>query len=65
MACEIRGEVEGTINRAVLHDILIFKEFYDYDFTDMMKALDAECFSMALSYEGGGQGGNRQTTDSC
>ena len=36
-ACEIRGEVEGTINRAVLHDIVIFKEFYDYDFSDMAK----------------------------
>ena len=26
-ACEIRGKVEGTINEAVLHDIIIFKEF--------------------------------------
>ena len=65
MACEIRGEVEGTINRAVLHDILIFKEFYDYDFTDMMKTLDAECFSMALSYEGGGQGGRMYNDRIC
>ena len=30
-ACEIRGAVEGTINEAVLHDIAIFKEFFDYD----------------------------------
>ena len=28
-ACEIKGNVEGTINRAVLHDIAIFKELYD------------------------------------
>ena len=27
-ACEIRGGVEGTINQAVLHDIVIFKEFF-------------------------------------
>ncbi len=44
MACEIRGEVEGTINQAVLHDILIFKKFYDYDFTDMMRTLGMDCF---------------------
>ena len=30
--CEIRGEIEGSINKAALHDIVIFKEFYDYDF---------------------------------
>lgn len=51
-ACEIRGAVEGTVNRAVLHDIVIFKEFYDYDFTGMMDALGAEEFSLALSYDG-------------
>lgn len=52
MACEIRGNVEGTINQAVLHDICIFKELYDYDFTDMMKVLQVPEFSMALSYTG-------------
>ena len=38
-ACEIRGVVEGTINQAVLHDIVIFKEFFDYDFSDMAESL--------------------------
>ena len=28
-ATEIVGEIKGTINEAVLHDIVIFKEFYD------------------------------------
>lgn len=51
MACEIRGEVEGTINQAVLHDIVIFKEFYDYDFTDMMKVLGVDSFSLVLHYD--------------
>jgi len=50
-ACEIRGEVGGTINRAVLHDIVIFKEFYDYDFTDMAKALEVRDFDLVLDYE--------------
>lgn len=50
MACEIRGNVTGTINRLALHDIKIFKELYDYDFTDMMQVMSAPEFSMALSY---------------
>lgn len=50
-ACEIRGEVEGTINKAVLHDIVIFKQFYDYDFIPMAKALGVEDFKFVLEYE--------------
>ncbi len=55
MACEIRGEVEGSINQLVLHDITIFKEFYDYDFTEMMGILKAPEFSAVLAYEGPSQ----------
>lgn len=50
-ACEIRGEVSGTINRAVLHDIAIFKEFYDYDFLKMAEALGVRDFDLVLDYE--------------
>lgn len=50
-ACEIRGEVEGTINRAVLHDIIIFKEFFDYDFTDMVQTLAVKDFELITHYE--------------
>lgn len=49
-ACEIRGEVEGTINQAVLHDIVIFKEFYDYDFSDMIALLGADSFFLITDY---------------
>ena len=51
MACEIVGEVKGTINDAVLHDINILKELYDYDFSDMEKVLGIKDFSLALNYE--------------
>lgn len=51
MACEIKGEVQGTINQVALNDIVIFKEFFDYDFTAMMKALDTDVFSLVLSYD--------------
>ena len=33
-----------------LHDIRIFKELYDYDFTDMMQVLQVPEFKLALSY---------------
>lgn len=51
-ACEMRGVVEGSINELVLHDIAIFKEFFDYDFTEMMEVLKAPEFSVILAYEG-------------
>lgn len=49
--CEIRGSIEGTINQAVLHDIVIFKEFYDYDFEPMCHRLHVPEFSMIEHYE--------------
>ena len=51
-ACEMRGEVEGSINELVLHDIAIFKELFDYDFTEMMEVLKAPEFAVVLAYEG-------------
>ena len=51
-ACEMRGEVEGSINELVLHDIAIFKKFFDYDFTEMMEVLKAPEFAVVLAYEG-------------
>ena len=39
MATEIRGKVEGTINDIALHDIEIFKDFFDYDFTALLHQL--------------------------
>lgn len=51
MACEIVGEVEGTINSAVLHDIEIFKELYDYDFKDMTEYLEIRDAHLLFNYE--------------
>ncbi len=51
-ACEIRGKVGGTINQAACHDIVIFKEFFDFDFRKMAKALHMDEFKMILDYEG-------------
>ena len=51
MACEIRGNVEGTVNQAALHDIAIFKEWYDYDFKEMTDCLEAPEFGLVLCYD--------------
>lgn len=48
--CEIRGPIEGTINQAALHDIGIFKEFYDYDFAPMMETLQVPEWAMVEDY---------------
>ncbi len=49
--CEIRGEIEGTINEAALHDIVIFKEFYDFDFTPVMEKLKAPEYELLMDYK--------------
>lgn len=51
MACEIRGAVTGTINQAVLHDIVIFKELYDFDFTPVMETLGVPQYAMLMDYQ--------------
>lgn len=51
-SCEMRGGIEGTINEAVLHDMQIFKEFFDYDFGPMCERLHVSGFAMVLHYEG-------------
>lgn len=50
-ACEIRGNIEGSINAAALHDFSIFKLMFDYDFNDMLVKLNSEHLSFILSYE--------------
>lgn len=50
--CEIRGEIQGTINDVALHDIAIFKELYDYDFAPMCEKLCVPELSMAENYIG-------------
>ncbi len=57
MACEVTGKMAGTINKAVLHDITIFKELFDYDFSDMVRNLSVEAFELILDYAGGDDAG--------
>ena len=48
--CEIRGKIEGTINEAALHDIVIFKEFFDYDFKEIAEKLKVPEFTLVQNY---------------
>lgn len=48
---EIRGEIEGSINWAVLHDIDIYKELFDYDFTELVETLDIRGFEIVEDFE--------------
>lgn len=61
-ACEIVGGVEGTINEAAEHDFEIWKEFYDYDFSDMVETLHIKGFFLLLDYQIGARRGKVYNT---
>ncbi|MBD5459408.1 MAG: ATP-binding protein [Lachnospiraceae bacterium] len=65
MMCEIRGEIKGTVNQAVLHDIRIFREFFDYDFAPMAERLHAPEIRWVLDYESDGQKSRIYTGEIC
>lgn len=50
-ACEIRGEVEGSINRIALHDFKIIKELFDFDFHTFAELYEVDCMDVILQYE--------------
>lgn len=49
-ACEIVGEIEGSVNEAALHDFEIFKELFDYDLHRMEKEIGTTCIYMIEDY---------------
>lgn len=59
ISCEITGGTEGSINEAALHDMEILREFFAFDFGEMMVELHAApSFSFAESYERSGKAGH-------
>ncbi len=50
--CERCGEIPGSVNEAVLHDMALFREFYQYDFGPMARGLGVPSFALAERYEG-------------
>lgn len=49
-ACEIRGEVEGSINQIVLHDFCIIKEYFDFDFKQFL-ILNDDCIQAIMDFK--------------
>ncbi len=51
-ACEIVGEIEGSVNEVALHDFEIFRELFAYDFTEMQQVLGAKPMDLLMNYKG-------------
>ena len=50
-ACEIRGEVEGSINQIVLHDFEIIKSLFDFDFGKLASYFEMDCIDAITGYQ--------------
>ena len=50
-ACEIRGEVEGSINQIALHDFEIIKSLFDFDFEKLAAYFEMDCMDAMLNYQ--------------
>lgn len=57
-SCEIVGAIDGSMNQVAMHDFAIFKELYDYDFTELEKALGVDCWIMMKGFETDGAHGS-------
>lgn len=65
-ACEIRGEIEGSINDVALHDFTIMKELFDYDVKTLGENLGTNAHEILFQYKGTRQEGhvyNRRVRD--
>ena len=50
-ACEVVGEVEGSINQIAMHDFEIFRELFTYNLGILEESLDVKFVSMIQDYE--------------
>lgn len=66
-ACEVVGQVDGSINKVALHDLRIFRELFAYDLHRIEKSLDVDVLSVLDRYEnvkGHGKVFNQRVRDS-
>ncbi len=54
-SCEIVGRIDGTICDAVLHDMKILMELYDYDLLTLKSTLGVGSIDYVISYKASGQ----------
>lgn len=50
MTCEKVGAKDGTVNLFAKSDFKIFKDLFDYDFSEIEKELQINCFSVISDY---------------
>lgn len=65
-ACEIRGELEGSINIVAEHDFAIMKEIFNFDLKALGDRFEVSCMDALLDYkrtEGSGKLFNRRIRD--
>ena len=65
-ACEIKGNVEGSINQLALHDFGIFRELYEFNLNQIEEVLGTECMPILEQYtrtEGTGKIFNHRIRD--
>lgn len=51
LTCEKVGSREGSVNHFAKNDFHAFKELFDYDFSEIEKALGIDCFSCITKYK--------------
>lgn len=51
-ACEIRGEVEGSINEIAKHDFAILREYFDFDLMQLGRYFAVDCMEAVTDYKG-------------
>ena len=64
--CEIRGIKNGTLLELAMHDFLIFRELFSYDFKNLGRIADSSVFDMILNYkrvDGAGKAFNKRIRD--
>lgn len=50
ITCEKVGAGEGSVNEFVKDDFAAFKELFDYDFTELERKLNVDCFTKLSDY---------------
>ncbi len=50
-ACEIVGQIQGSINAAADRDFAIFKELFDFDLRSLEDTLETDCISLLFDFQ--------------
>ncbi|WP_029233265.1 ATP-binding protein [Butyrivibrio sp. VCB2006] len=51
LTCEKVGSKNGSVNHFAKNDFAAFMQLFDYDFSELEKALDVDCFSCITNYQ--------------